>query len=87
MKRFKTESQKFSTENETWKKNNWCVRYFGLETCITKPIAQKICSKVAQRLIHLSSKFQVSTFSRFEVIVEFIVKVKFIPQSNTPVIV
>ena len=41
---------------------------FGSETRFTILIAPKICSKNASYVPQLSSKFQVSTFSRFEVI-------------------
>ena len=41
---------------------------FGLETHITGPIVPKIFTKSDTYVSHLSSKFQVSTFSRFEVI-------------------
>ena len=35
---------------------------------MTQPIAPKICTKSDSYVPHLSSKFQVSTFSRFKVI-------------------
>ena len=44
------------------------VSVFGLETCITRPIASKVCTKNDSYVPHLSSKFQVSTFSHFKVI-------------------
>ena len=42
-------------------------QFFGLETRITSPINFKICAKVVPYARHLRSKFQVFTFSRFEV--------------------
>ena len=40
---------------------------FGLETRITGLITLKICTKNDSYVLHISSKFQVSTFSRFKV--------------------
>ena len=44
------------------------ISVFGSETRITKPIALKICTKNDSYVPHVSSKIQVSTFSRFKVI-------------------
>ena len=48
------------------------ISFFGSETRITWPIAPKIFTKKDSYVPHLSSKFQVSTFSRFKVIAFFI---------------
>ena len=45
---------------------------FGWETRITRPIAPKIFTKKNLYVPHVSSKIQVSTFSRFKVI-EFLI--------------
>ena len=44
------------------------ISVFDSETRITQPIASKICTKKDSYVSHLSSKFQVSNFSRFKVI-------------------
>ena len=43
------------------------ISVFGSETRITRPIVSKICTKKDSFVPHLSSNFQVSTFSRFKV--------------------
>ena len=47
------------------------VSVFRVETRITGPIALKICKNVFPLVPHLSSKFEVSTLSHFEVIAIF----------------
>ena len=43
------------------------ISVFGSETRITWPIASKICTKNDSCVSHVRTKFQVPTFSRFEV--------------------
>ena len=54
------------------------VSVFGSETRITRPIAPKICTMKDSFVSHLSSKIQVSTFSRFKVIAFFIFVAEFV---------
>ena len=42
-------------------------QFLSLGTCITRPIAPKVCTNFVPNALHLSSEFQVSTFRRFEV--------------------
>ena len=54
------------------------ILFFGSETRMARPIAQKICTKNDSYVPQLRSKFQVFTFSRFKVIAFFIFVYEFV---------